>query len=52
MEDHGTWFELAYVLNDENSLLVYVADDPGTEFGLHYNCIGFSDRQVCMWNKP
>lgn len=48
MEDHGSWFELGYVLTDDLGLLVYVADDPGTEFGLHYNCLGYSDRQICI----
>jgi hypothetical protein len=52
MEDHGSWFEIGYVLTDDLGLLVYVADDPGTEFGLHYNCLGFCDREVCHENKP
>ena len=51
MEDHGSWFEIGYVLTDDLGLLVYVADDPGTEFGIHYNCLGFCDRQVCVENK-
>lgn len=51
MEDHGSWFEIGYVLTDDLGLLVYVADDPGTEFGIHYNCLGFCDRQVCIENK-
>lgn len=52
MEDHGAWFEIGYVLTDDLALLVYVADDPGTEFGIHYNCLAFCDRQVCVGNKP
>ncbi|RYG94047.1 MAG: hypothetical protein EON58_17115 [Alphaproteobacteria bacterium] len=51
MEDHGSWFEIGYVLTDDLGLLVYVADHPGTEFGIHYNCLGFCDRQVCIENK-
>lgn len=51
MEDHGSWFEIGYVLTDDLGLLVYVADDPGTDFGIHYNCLGFCDRQVCIENK-
>lgn len=51
MEDHGSWFEIGYVLTDDLGLLVYVADDPGTEFGIHYNCLAFCDRQVCIENK-
>lgn len=35
IEDHGAWFELAYVLNDEAGMLVFVPDHPDTEPGLH-----------------
>lgn len=44
MEDHGSWFEIAYALTDEFGLLVFVADDPGTEFGLRFNCLACCDR--------
>ena len=51
VEDHGTWFEIAYVLTDDFGLLVFVKDDPGTEFGIHFMCLGCSDRDVCPGNK-
>lgn len=51
IEDHGSWFEIGYVLTDDLSLLVYVADDPGTEFGIRYNCLGFCDRQISEESK-
>lgn len=42
--DHGSWFELAYILTDDFGLLVFVADDPGTDPGLRFNCLGVADR--------
>jgi hypothetical protein len=44
MNDHGSWFELAYVLTDDFGLLVFVADDPATNHTLLFNCHGFADR--------
>ena len=44
MEDHGAWFELAFVLTDDMGLIVLVADDPGTNFCLRFNCLGLADR--------
>jgi len=44
MEDHGAWFELAYVLTDDVGMLVFVADDPGTNFTLRFNCLGVANR--------
>jgi hypothetical protein len=44
MEDHGSWFELAYVLTDDFGMLIFVADDPGTNFNLLFNCLAVADR--------
>jgi len=46
MEDHGSWFELAYVLTDDFGMLVFVADDPGTNSTLRFNCLAVADRPV------
>jgi len=43
-EDHGSWFELAYVLTDDFGMLVFVADDPGTNSVLRFNCLMLADR--------
>lgn len=51
MEDHGSWFELAYVLTDDFGLLVFVADDPGTNFVLRFNCLALADRPRTLENK-
>lgn len=51
MEDHGAWFELAYVLTDDFGLLVFVADDPGTNSGLRFNCLALADRPNPHKNK-
>ena len=42
--DHGSWFELAYVLTDDFGMLVFVADHPKTNDTLRFNCLGFADR--------
>lgn len=42
--DHGSWFELAYVLTDDFGLLVLVSDHPDTNHTLRFNCLGFADR--------
>ncbi|MBN8500655.1 MAG: hypothetical protein J0M19_05840 [Sphingomonadales bacterium] len=42
--DHGRWFELAYVLTDAFGMLVFVADDPGVNDTLRFNCLGVADR--------
>ena len=42
--DHGSWFELAYVLTDDFGMLVFVADHPDTNSTLRFNCLGFADR--------
>ena len=51
MEDHGAWFELAYVLTDDLGMIVFVADDPGTNFTLRFNCLGVANRPVPSENK-
>ena len=48
MEDHGSWFELAYVLTDDFGMLVFVADDPGTNSVLRFNCLAVADRREPM----
>lgn len=45
MNDHGSWFELAYVLTDDFGMLVFVADHPDTNFTLRFNCHGFANRR-------
>lgn len=45
MNDHGSWFELCYVLTDEFGLLVFVADHPDTNPTLLFNCLAVADRQ-------
>lgn len=44
MEDHGSWFELAYALTDDVGMIVFVADDPATNFTLRFNCLGVANR--------
>lgn len=44
--DHGSWFELAYVLTDDFGMLVFVADHPDTNSTLRFNCLGFADRST------
>lgn len=51
MEDHGSWFELAYVLTDDFGMLVFVADDPGTNYVLRFNCLAMADRPDPQVNK-
>jgi hypothetical protein len=42
--DHQSYFELAYVLTDDFGMLVFVADHPGTNDTLRFNCLGVADR--------
>lgn len=42
--DHGSWFELAYVLTDDFGMLVFVADHPDSNHTLRFNCLGFANR--------
>ena len=51
MNDHGSWFELAYVLTDDFGMLVFVADHPDTDHTLHFNCLAFADRPTLHENK-
>jgi hypothetical protein len=44
LEDHGSWFELAYVLTDDLGLLVFVQDAPGVDATLRFLTLGCSDR--------
>lgn len=44
--DHGSWFELAYVLTDDFGMLVFVADHPDTDHALRFNCLGFANRPL------
>ena len=44
MNDHGSWFELAYVLTDDFGMLVFVPDHPETDDTLRFNCLGVADR--------
>lgn len=51
MNDHGSWFELAYVLTDDFGMLVFVADHPDTNFTLRFNCLAYCDRPSEAGNK-
>lgn len=51
IEDHGAWFELGYVLTDDFGMLVFVADDPDTNFVLRFNCLAVSNRPAPQENK-
>lgn len=42
--NHGSWFELAYVLTDDFGMLIFVADHPDTNHSLRFNCLGFANR--------
>lgn len=44
MNDHGSWFELCYVLTDDFGMLVFVPDHPDTNDTLLFNCRGMADR--------
>lgn len=44
MEDHGRWFELAYVLTDDLGLIVFVSDDPSVDHTLRFNLLAVADR--------
>ena len=36
---HGAWFELVYIMTDDGfGTIVFVPNDPGTEFDLHSLC--------------
>lgn len=42
--DHGSVFELAYILTDDFGMLVLVQDHPDINDTLRFNCLGFADR--------
>lgn len=42
VEDHGSWFELAYVLTDEASMLVFLPDHPDTDPSLRAYFLKFA----------
>jgi hypothetical protein len=50
--DHGSWFELCYVLTDDFGMLVFVADQPGVNDTLLFNCRGVANRPGPLENKP
>lgn len=39
---YGAWFELAYMLTEEFGVILFVPNDPGTEFDLHSMCLEFA----------
>jgi hypothetical protein len=49
--DHGSWFELCYVLTDDFGMLVFVADQPGVNDTLLFNCRGVANRPNPLENK-
>ena len=51
MEDHGAWFELGYVLTDDFGMLVFIADHPGTNSTLRFNCLMLANRSTANENK-
>lgn len=44
MEDHGAYFELAYIFTDDFGMLVFVADHPDTNHTLRFNLLGVANR--------
>ena len=52
IEDHGAWFELAYVLNDEAGMLVFVPDHPDTDPSLRDYCLKFAGRADTPSGQP
>ncbi len=50
MEDHGSHFELAYVLNDEAGMLVFVPDHPDIDPSLRAYCLKFAGRSLNSTN--
>ena len=51
LHDHGRYFELGYSLTEDLGLIVFVADDPGVDFTLRYNCLAVADRPDTRENK-
>lgn len=47
MTCHGAWFELVFLLTDDGfGHILFVPNDPGTEFDLHMLCLEYSCRCV------
>jgi hypothetical protein len=44
LTDHREWFELSYIVPEGVVLLVFVADDPCTDYGLRFNCLAVANR--------
>lgn len=45
MTCHGAWFELVFLLTDDGfGHILFVPNDPGTEFDLHMLCLEYSCR--------
>ncbi len=51
MNDHGTYFEICYVLTDDFGLLVFVADHPDTNYTLRFNLLAVANRPGPLENK-
>lgn len=44
---HGRWFELVYIVSDDGfGWIVFIANDPGTEFDLHALCLAYSGGDI------
>lgn len=42
---HGRWFELVYLFTDDGfGTIVFIPNDPGTEFDLHSLCLEYAAR--------
>ena len=39
IQDHGCWFEIAYLRKGRPHLFVLVENSPATELGIHYLCL-------------
>lgn len=45
VQDHGTWFELVFILSDDGfGKILFVPDDPSIDFDLHMLCLEQADR--------
>lgn len=44
INDHNSWFEICYVLTDDFGMIVFVADHPGVNDTLRFNCLGVANR--------
>lgn len=39
IQDHGGWFEIAYLRSGHPRLFIFVENSPATELGIHYMCL-------------